>query len=89
MICSIYRSPKKEGMYLYIANKDKFDDIPEALLNTFGKPQFAMLFNLKGEKQLKVAPNEEVMQSIKEQGFYLQVPPLAEDLLKKFKTTGN
>lgn len=85
MLCAIYRSPKKEGMYLYIAKRDDFKDIPEVLMKTFGKPQFAMLFNLKGEKQLKVATNKEVMESINTQGFYLQLPPLPEDLLKQFK----
>ncbi len=85
MICAIYRSPNKDGMYLYIEKKEDFSTIPEELLKRFGKPQFAMLFNLKGEKQLRIAPNEEVLNTIKEQGFYLQVPPLPENLLKNLK----
>ncbi|MDP8033302.1 YcgL domain-containing protein [Pasteurella atlantica] len=79
MICAIYRSSKKEGMYLYIEKREQFDAVPEALLRTFGKPQFSMLFNLKGDKQLKIAPNQKVLEAIKEQGFYLQVPPLPEN----------
>ncbi len=85
MICAIYRSPKKEGMYVYIEKKDDFSSLPDELLKSFGQPQFAMLFNLKGEKQLKTAPNNEVLNTIKEQGFYLQVPPLPENLLKTLK----
>ncbi len=85
MICAIYRSLNKEGMYLYIEKKDDFSAIPEELSKSFGKPQFAMLFNLHGEKQLRVAPNNEVLNTIKEQGFYLQVPPLPENLLKTLK----
>ncbi|MBR0574488.1 MULTISPECIES: YcgL domain-containing protein [Pasteurellaceae] len=81
MICAIYRSSKKEGMYLYIEKREQFDAVPKALLRTFGKPQFSMLFNLKGDKQLKIAPNQKVLEAIKEQGFYLQAPPLPESLL--------
>ncbi len=85
MICAIYRSPNKDGMYLYIEKKEDFSYIPNELLKSFGKPQFAMLFNLKGEKQLRIAPNEEVLNTIKAQGFYLQVPPPPENLLKMLK----
>ncbi len=64
MICAIYRSAKKEGMYLYIEKREQFDAVPDELLHTFGKPQFSMLFNLNGDKQLKTAPNQKVMEAI-------------------------
>ncbi|WP_294088364.1 YcgL domain-containing protein, partial [uncultured Actinobacillus sp.] len=37
-----------------------------------------------GEKQLKRAKNEEVLQAIQTQGFYLQMPPPPENLLEAF-----
>ena len=83
-LCAIYRSPKKEGMFLYVAKRDQFDSVPEALRQMFGKPQFVMLFNLTGEKQLKRSKNEEVLQAIQTQGFFLQMPPPPENLLKTF-----
>ncbi|WGE34657.1 YcgL domain-containing protein [Actinobacillus genomosp. 1] len=83
-LCAIYRSPKKEGMFLYVAKRDQFDSVPEALRQMFGKPQFVMLFNLTGEKQLKRSKNEEVLQVIQTQGFFLQMPPPPENLLKTF-----
>jgi uncharacterized protein YcgL (UPF0745 family) len=43
-----------------------------------------MLFNLAGEKPLKRAKNEDVLQTIEQQGFYLQMPPPPENLLKAF-----
>ena len=48
MLCAIYKSTKKEGMYLYVEKRDQFDKVPDALLNAFGKPIFVMLFNLAG-----------------------------------------
>ena len=45
-LCAIYKSTKKEGMFLYVAKRDQFDAVPEALQQIFGKPQFFILFNL-------------------------------------------
>ncbi|QIW15758.1 hypothetical protein A4G20_05145 [Pasteurellaceae bacterium RH1A] len=84
MLCAIYKSPKKEGMYLYVAKRDHFDPVPDELRQVFGKPQFVMLFNLKGQKQLQQASNQEVLDKIESQGFYLQVPPPVENLHKAF-----
>ncbi len=83
-LCAIYKSVKKEGMFLYVPKHEVFEQVPESLLQIFGKPQFVMLFNLTGEKQLKRAKNEEVLQAIQTQGFYLQMPPPPENLLEAF-----
>lgn len=84
MICAIYKSLKKEGMYLYVAKRDQFDAVPDELRQIFGKPHFVMLFNLKGDKPLKRAENQEVLQKIESQGYYLQMPPPEENLHKAF-----
>lgn len=86
MLCAIYKSPKKEGMYLYIEKRDDFSVLPETLLELFGKPQFVMLFNLLGQKQLAHLANQAVLEQIKQQGFYLQMPPPPENLLTTLRT---
>lgn len=43
-----------------------------------------MMFNLTGEKPLVRAKNEEVLQLLIEQGYYLQMPPPPENLHKAF-----
>lgn len=88
MLCAIYKSMKKEGMYLYLAKRDDFSAVPETLRQIFGKPQFVMLFNLLGNKPLKRADNREVLQKIENEGFYLQMPPPPENLLSEFKRQG-
>ncbi|MGQ0286770.1 YcgL domain-containing protein [Pasteurellaceae bacterium 22721_9_1] len=85
MLCAIYKSKKKEGMYLYVAKRDQFDMVPQVLRELFGTPIFVMLFNLKGQKALRQADNEEVMQKIEQQGFYLQMPQQEENLLELHK----
>ncbi|MBF0785462.1 hypothetical protein E4T80_08320 [Muribacter muris] len=84
MLCAIYKSPKKDGMYLYVAKRDQFDAVPETLRQAFGKPQFVMLFNLNGEKTLQNADNATVKAQIETNGFYLQMPPPIENLHSQF-----
>ena len=36
MLCVIYKSPKKAQTYLFIKQRDKFEDVPEALMAMFG-----------------------------------------------------
>lgn len=83
-LCAIYKSTKKEGMFLYVPKREVFEQVPDSLLQIFGKPQFVMLFNLTGEKRLKRVKNEDVLQAIQAQGFYLQMPPPPENLLEAF-----
>lgn len=84
ILCAIYRSKQKEGMYLYLPKRDEFEQIPETLRQMFGKPEFVMMFQLNGEKPLVRAKNEEVQQKLEEQGYYLQMPPPPENLYKAF-----
>ncbi|OOF48600.1 hypothetical protein BKK52_05305 [Rodentibacter trehalosifermentans] len=74
MLCTIYRSRKKPGSYLYIQKRDDFSSIPSALLEHFGKPELVMMFNLAGNKSLHNADKNEVREKIIAQGFYLQMP---------------
>lgn len=83
MFCVIYKSPRREQTYLYVEKKDDFSRVPEALMQGFGKPQLAMLLPLDGRKKLVNADLEKVKEALKTQGYYLQLPPPPEDLLKQ------
>jgi uncharacterized protein YcgL (UPF0745 family) len=78
IICEIYRSPKEEGMYLYVKKEEGLSKVPEDLLKLFGKPQQAMVLLLTPEKKLAHASVEKVAESLESQGFYLQLPPRNE-----------
>jgi len=84
MICSVYKSTKKVGSYLYIAKRDDFSPVPAQLMRMFGRPKFVMMISL-AKRELSIADKEQVIAKIKEQGFYLQIPPPEVDLLKEFK----
>ncbi|MGY3569228.1 YcgL domain-containing protein [Vibrio sp. SCSIO 43135] len=84
MLCSIYKSSKKEGAYLYIPKKDDFSQVPDTLMQMFGKPIFVMVIKLDGRKLAQVDV-EKVKASMEEEGFFLQLPPPPENLLEKYK----
>lgn len=85
MFCAIYRSAKRDQTYLYVEKKDDFSRVPEDLMHSFGQPVLAMLFPLDGRKKLAFADLEKVKKALTEQGFYLQIPPPPEDLLKQHR----
>lgn len=78
LISEIYRSPKEDGMYLYVKKEEGLSRVPEALLQRFGKPQQAMVLVLTPDKKLARASVEKVIESLQTQGYYLQLPPLSE-----------
>ncbi len=77
-LCSIYRSSRVEGMYLYVDKQDDLARVPEALLKTFGKPELAMTLALYPERKLARADVNNVLEAIVQNGFYLQMPPKPE-----------
>lgn len=78
LICQIFRSPKEEGMYLYVKKEEGLSKVPEELLALFGKPQHAMVLLLTPEKKLARVDVEKVIESVTTKGFYLQLPPRGE-----------
>ncbi len=73
--CWIYKSTKKEEMYLYIRQQDNFEDIPEVLLQGFGEPVFVMQLALTPRRKLARANVQTVINNLQQQGFHLQMPP--------------
>lgn len=83
MLCQVYRSPRREQMYLYVSRQEGLKRVPEALLAQFGEPEPIMLLNLDGSKKLARADADKVVQQIREQGYYLQMPPTPDELRRE------
>lgn len=84
-LVSVYKSSSKEEMYLYVAKSAGLKHIPAALLDLFGKPQLVFDLMLTPEKRLARANAGEILSSLQDQGYYLQMPPAPEatpDLVK-------
>lgn len=50
MICTIYRSSKRDQTYLYVEKRDDFSRVPEELMKSFGQPQLAMMIDLESKR---------------------------------------
>jgi uncharacterized protein len=84
MLCSIYKSSKKDEMYLYVARPEVNDDsevvdplevVPETMRIAFGRATFVMDLELSESRKLARANVLHVMDSIQTKGFFIQLPP--------------
>ncbi len=75
MQCYIYKSLKKDLLYLYVNKKDDFSSVPEELLQSFGTMAFVLEVELAPERKLAKEDSEKVLASLKAKGFFVQLPP--------------
>ncbi len=84
MHCDIYKSSKKDEMYLYVARLDYSNEVEstdplgvlsEALRNAFGRATFVMHLELNESKKLARVNVLHVLDSLQTKGFFIQVPP--------------
>ena len=84
-LCSVYKSPREEGMYLYVDKEDGLERVPEILLKKFGEPMLVMTIALSEDKKLAQADPAKVLTAIDEQGFYLQMPLTPEQYMQELR----
>jgi len=82
MLCAVYKSSKKQETYLYVPGRDDFSKVPEALIKSFGTPVFLMIMPLKKDRELARVDINKLRTELKIKGFYLQLSPPTENLLK-------
>lgn len=79
-ICAVYRSRRNPDTYIYVDHAEGLGRVPEALLRELGGTERAMTLVLTPERRLARTSAAEVLRAIREQGYYLQMPPLPETL---------
>lgn len=72
---SVYKSPKKEELYLYVPSEDGLDKLPDELLVMFGAPAHVIDFDLSPERKLAREESEKVIESLETKGYFMQMPP--------------
>jgi len=82
LICSIYKSPRKNEMYLYVDKRDALKRVPEGLIAAFGPPQLAFEMVLSPERQLAREEVGKVLANIEKQGYHLQMPPAEDEYIE-------
>jgi uncharacterized protein YcgL (UPF0745 family) len=81
-ICSIYRSPRRNEMYLYVLKSDALERVPDELLAAFGTPQLAFNLVLTPERVLSREDIHAVLANLEKQGYHLQMPPAEDDYIE-------
>lgn len=84
MYCDIYKSSKKDEMYLYVARLDQasadedhdpLEVVPEMVRQAFGRATFVMNLELSQSRKLARVNVLHVIDSLQTKGFFLQMPP--------------
>lgn len=82
LLCSVYRSPRKSGMYLYVPRQSGLKGLPEELLAHFGAPVHVLDMPLSAETRLAREDAGKVLENLQQRGFHLQMPPPEDDYIE-------
>lgn len=71
----VYKSQRKADTYVYLAARDDFARLPDALLAQLGALTFVLDVALTPERRLARGDAETVRANLAAQGFHLQLAP--------------
>lgn len=71
----VYKSQRKADTYVYLAKRDDFEPLPEALKSMLGGLQFVLELELSPERKLARVDAASVMTHLQSTGFFVQMPP--------------
>ena len=83
MQVTVYRSSVKDGLYAYLGEDTTLEDLPAPVMKQLGVPELALEFDLTPERNLPNAETSEVLETIENQGFYVQMPRDIEAILAR------
>lgn len=77
MRCYVYKSPRRVETYVYFAQRDDFQRLPEALRAPLGALQFVMELDLSPPRKLAREDADVVRGNLAAHGVHVQFPPSA------------
>ena len=72
----IYKGSRRAETYLYVAEEDDFSRVPAELLEAMGRLQLVMELAIDEQRRLARADAKTVIKSVRDAGYYLQLPPV-------------
>lgn len=78
MHAHVYKSLRKADTYVYLAQRDGFDALPDAVRAQLGGLEFVLEVELTPDRKLARADVAQVREAIESRGFFLQIPPLPD-----------
>ena len=75
----IYKGSRRAETYLYVAEKDNFEPVPEELLDAMGTLALVMELEIDEQRQLARVDAKEVIKNVLGAGYFLQLAPLESE----------
>jgi uncharacterized protein YcgL (UPF0745 family) len=75
ILCDVYRSSRKDFLYLYVTADDGLERVPDELMKQFGEPEKTLSFELTADRTLAREDPVKIMANLQEKGYHLQLPP--------------
>lgn len=75
MRCFVYASGRKADTYLWLAERDGVDCVPESLALMLGELRFVVEVQLHEQRMLPFEDAETVRDHLRSRGWHLQLPP--------------
>lgn len=75
MHCHVYASNRRQQTYVWLAERDQFEVLPAALAQRLGDLRFVLDVQLDSTRSLPNADACNVLEQLRRQGWYLQLPP--------------
>ncbi|GAB1594825.1 YcgL domain-containing protein [Lysobacter claricitrinus] len=75
MHAHVYKSLRKADTYVYLAQRDGFDALPEGVRAQLGALEYVLEVELSPERRLARADAAQVREALDSRGFFLQMPP--------------
>jgi len=73
--CEVYRSNRKAGTYLFVADAEDLGNLPDDLKARLEPLEWVMAIDLAERDTLAATRPATVIDSIESRGFFLQMPP--------------
>lgn len=71
----VYKGSRKADTYLYIEHENDFSGVPQIILELMGSLELVLDIDLAKRDRLAIADIYEVRNKLREEGFYIQMPP--------------
>lgn len=78
----VYKSRRRADTYLYLAARDDFGRVPDALRASLGELGFVLEVALTPERRLARADAAVVRANLASQGFHIQFPPVVPGVVR-------
>lgn len=72
----IYKGSRRAETYLYVAEENNFERVPDDLLEAMGRLELVMELELDAQRRLARVDAKDVIKSVVRVGYFLQLPPI-------------